>query len=271
MKLLLKWIPRKKLSQWIGRIVNFRLPWPLSYLSVYAFAKYYRIDINAAEKPLQSYKTIGALFTRKLKPGLREISSHFIVHPADSLITQAAKFSSNELIQAKGISYRLTDFLTDLPLSEKLQDGIFMTYYLCPTDYHRVHSPVSGTIKKRIHLPGDLWPVNEWSTTSIKDLFCINERVVVEIETDFGTVAVVFVGATNVGRISLSFEPDFLSNQGRDFKTTKLSQYKINKGQELGVFHMGSTVVLVCEKTLAPYLTDVEAFKGLKVQQGSWI
>jgi phosphatidylserine decarboxylase len=235
------------------------------------FAKIYRIDVKAAERPLSSYKTIGEFFTRKLRAGLREISQSPSVHPADSLITQAGLISENQMIQAKGIFYPLTDFLSDVPLSAKLQNGFFVTYYLCPTDYHRVHSPVAGRILRRIHLPGDLWPVNEWSTSNVKNLFAINERVVVEIETEFGVVAVVFVGATNVGKISLSFEPDFFTNQGRESKTSKFHQVDIKKGDELGVFHMGSTVVVVYEKTWLSQLPPPEKLKGLQVHYGAWI
>jgi phosphatidylserine decarboxylase len=222
-----------------------------------------------AEFSIFKYPSIGAFFTRRLKPGIRPIAKNDFVHPADSLISQASELQNSELIQAKGKTYSLTEFVADLELSKKLQNGFFATYYLCPTDYHRVHSPVSGVIKKRIHIPGDLWPVNSWSTENIDSVFAVNERVVVEIETQQGMVAVVFVGATNVGKISLSFESDFFSNQGRQNKTTKLHKTPIQKGDELGVFHMGSTVVVICENK--KLISDTQKLLNQNVKMGSWV
>ncbi|MNL41466.1 Phosphatidylserine decarboxylase proenzyme [compost metagenome] len=124
-----------------------------------------------------------------------------------------------------------------------------MTYYLCPTDYHRVHSPVDGEITDVRYMPGELWPVNEWSTTNVPDLFSVNERVLVEIQTDLGPVGVVFVGATNVGHIVLSFDDKIKGNQKMGPHIFQHKTYSpeipTHKGSELGMFRMGSTVVML--------------------------
>ncbi|MFN7727809.1 MAG: archaetidylserine decarboxylase [Bdellovibrio sp.] len=218
------------------------------------FANRYRIDLNEAELPLEQYRSIGDLFVRRLKPGLRPLGTSELVHPADSRITQMGSLEKGDLIQAKEKTYRLKDFLGALD-SAPYSRGAFATYYLCPTDYHRVHSPVSGKVRQVVYLPGALWPVNEWSTSNIDNLFSINERVVVEIATSKGLVAVVLVGATNVGQMSLSFWPQFRTNSAqqmaplvRDFK----GEVSLEKGDELGAFHMGSTVVMCLSQSALP-------------------
>lgn len=250
---IVRLLPRKQLSRFVGGLVHLRLPWPLRTLSIRLFASYYKIRIDEAEKPIQSYQSIGDFFIRRLKPGLRPLGATDLVHPADSVITQKGLLNSGTLLQAKGRTYRLDDFLGEV-FSDQYRGGAFATYYLCPTDYHRVHSPVQGAIGRVLWIPGDLWPVNSWSTQNIDQLFSINERVVVELLTAQGPLAFVMVGATNVGQMSLSFWSDFRTNCAnqnkpllRDFK----GEVKITKGQELGAFHMGSTVVLCLTQGVA--------------------
>ncbi len=214
-------------------------------LTVSWFARHYRIDLNEAELDVSQYKSIGDFFVRRLKPGLRPLANSWAVHPADSEITQAAPIVSGSLIQAKGLNYLLSEFTQDPEASQKWEGGFFITYYLCPTDYHRVHSPVEGVITDARHIPGDLWPVNSWSTRKIKNLFGVNERVLVEIKTDLGPVGVVFVGATNVGHIELAFDKTIHGNQeALKFRHERYTT-PVSRGEELGLFRMGSTVVLL--------------------------
>lgn len=246
---LLKWLPKRSLSRWTGQVVGAKLPGPLARASIQSFAKHYRIDLDEAELPIEQYSSIGAFFTRKLKPGVRPLSTSSLVHPADARITQSGRLKGGQLIQAKGKTYDL-DELAGVPgIKVAYEGGTFFTYYLCPTDYHRVHSPVAGKIIRRSHVPGELWPVNDWSTENIERLFEVNERVTLEIETPKGRVLVVFVGATNVGQISLTHEPEFRSNQaltGPDSRSYEPG-LSVEKGEELGIFHMGSTVVLILD------------------------
>ncbi|WP_374080247.1 archaetidylserine decarboxylase [Bdellovibrio bacteriovorus] len=241
-------LPKRRLSRWVGYFMHWKGPSLWAKLSIRGFAWLYNINLDEAEKPYTAYPSIGEFFVRRLKAGIRPVASSWAVHPADSRITQAAPIDNGTLIQAKGLSYRLDEFTQDPECQKKWAGGYFLTYYLCPTDYHRVHSPVDGAITNVRYMPGELWPVNEWSTTNVKNLFSVNERVLVEIETDLGPVAAVFVGATNVGHICLSFDETIKGNQ----KGPHIFQHKnyspeipTHKGSELGMFRMGSTVVMI--------------------------
>ena len=247
---LLYLVPKNILSYYVGKFVHIRLPAPLGPWSVRAFASYYKIRLQEAERPVEEYKSIGELFTRFLKPGLRPIGDSRMVHPADSRISQTAKIQDGFCIQAKNKNYSIHDFSQDPEAMKKWGDGRFATYYLCPTDYHRVHSPVSGKITQVTYIPGALWPVNEWSTSNIDKLFAVNERVCIEIETDLGPVLLVMVGATNVGKMTLAFDRELITNQFHQSILRKNYQaLSIKKGDEVGVFHMGSTVVMLYPKT----------------------
>lgn len=243
-------VPKNLLSRLTGILVGLRFPKPFGPILVQKFAKRYQIRLDEAELPIDHYPTIQALFTRKLKPGLRPIQSASVVHPADSRLTVHQTVRSGSLLQAKGSYYRLNEFLGQ-DLQSEFEGGQQVTYYLCPTDYHRVHSPVDGRIVGFHYIPGELWPVNDWSVGAIRQLFSRNERVVIWIETALGKVAVVMVGATNVGQMSLSFFPDFRSNSGRGepLKVSLEPAQVVRRGDELGIFHMGSTVIVIYPKT----------------------
>lgn len=238
----------------MGKIVHAHLPRFIWTPIISLFAKYYKINLAEAEKPISEYPSLGEFFVRKLKAGVRPLGPARLVHPADSVVTQASPIENGNLIQAKGKTYKVTDFLQDSTAQEKFAGGVFLTYYLCPTDYHRVHSPVTGVIQKITHIPGMLWPVNQWSTDNIEELFSINERVVVEIKTDSGLVEVVFVGATNVGFIEIFCKPEIKGNQLEVYKTKYYNDLNIpvSKGEALGQFRMGSTIVCVYEKSMMP-------------------
>ncbi|HWU43335.1 MAG TPA: phosphatidylserine decarboxylase, partial [Bdellovibrio sp.] len=159
-------LPKRRLSRWVGKFMHYRGPAWWAHLSIRAFASYYKINVGEAEKPLKAYASIGDFFIRHLKAGVRPVAQTWAVHPADSRITQSQVIDDGTLIQAKGITYRLQDFTQDSDCEKKWSGGFFLTYYLCPTDYHRVHSPVDGNIVSVRYMPGQLWPVNEWSTTN---------------------------------------------------------------------------------------------------------
>lgn len=251
--------------------MHFPLPQPLAAWSISLFATFYQINISEAEKPISEYKSIGDFFIRKLKLGTRPIGDQEVVHPADSVITQAGSLDEGTLIQAKGLNYSTSDFLVGLPDQDYL-GGAFATYYLCPTDYHRVHSPIKGRIGRVIGVHGDLWPVNQWSTNNIPNLFAKNERVIIEILTSNGPLAFVMVGATNVGKMTLSFWPEFQTNI-KDQKEILIKDFKgnlsVEKGQELGTFHMGSTVVLCLSKNIGSETWLKKLPIGSQVKVGS--
>lgn len=244
---MLKYIPRSALSRLTGRFVHWRGPGIWAWLSIRVFAGMYRINLAEAEKPVGAYPSLGEFFVRRLKAGARPLAKSTLVHCADSRILQAAPVEEGGwCIQAKGLKYQIRDFLVDADWKNKYSGGFFLTYYLCPTDYHRVHSPVSGLVTKVTYVPGDLWPVHDDAVATIRNLYGVNERVVVEIATDLGAVAVVFVGALNVGAIELAIDPTIRGNRGIAFTQKSYDPPKeIQKGAELGAFRMGSTVVVI--------------------------
>ena len=252
--------------------MHLRLPGILRPLSIRFFGQHYKIQFHEAEKPYDQYASIGDFFVRRLKPGLRPIADSPLLHPADSRISQVGQITEGRCLQAKDKSYSLAEFCGDQDLAEKFKQGLFVTYYLCPTDYHRVHSPLDGEIKRIIHIPGQLWPVNSWSTENISDLFAVNERVVLEIESRLGPCLLVFVGATNVGQIRLSFDKDIVTNVTSSSKNKIMKIYAkpvaIERGQELGAFHMGSTVVMIYPKEIRLQKEDWNSLSGQQVQLG---
>ena len=266
MSAITRFLPKNHLSFVVGKLVHLKLPSFLSRFIITRFAKAYKIDLTEAEFPVDQYESLGKFFIRKLKPGLRPIGTSWAVHPADSVITQAGIIVSGKLIQAKDKTYSVEQFTRDNQAMAKWDQGTFLTYYLCPTDYHRVHAPVDGQIVRMTHIPGALWPVNSWSTENVQELFSINERVFVEIETDRGLVGVMFVAATNVGQIILAFDAQVIGNQFQISESYKKSyQIPIKKGDELGAFRMGSTVVMMYAPGVLPN-SSVQKHAGQKVK-----
>jgi len=275
LKTIFNLIPKNHLSYLVGKLVSIPFPQPLASWLILLFAKTYKIKTEEAEKSVREYASISEFFTRKLKPGIRPISTNNLVHPADSKISQVQKIEKNSLIQAKGITYNLSDFLKlDNESLNNINNGLSVTYYLCPTDYHRVHWPVDGEILSVKYVPGYLWPVNSWSVENVNQLFAINERIVCKIKVrNLGVAYLVLVGATNVGKMSLSFEPQFLSNQlslQTELDKTYENPIKISKGEEMGIFHMGSTVIMVYDKDFENFYEHLNSLKNTSVKMGSW-
>lgn len=238
--LLLKILPRNLLSRLVGALVSLRLPQPFRKIIIQNFANYYKINVAEAEKTIDEYSSIQDFFTRRLKKGIRPISGS-LVHPADAVITSHGRIHSSELIQAKGLSYSVAELLGENTL--RFEGGYYITYYLCPTDYHRVHCPCEYRIEKIRFLSGDLWPVNAISVLKVPKLFAINERVV--SIGNGGSLSLVMVGATNVGKIRLSFSGEI--SRGFDNTIEFHPPKKLSVGEEFGVFNMGSTVILLLD------------------------
>ncbi|MGZ6395789.1 MAG: archaetidylserine decarboxylase [Pseudobdellovibrionaceae bacterium] len=254
MSAITKFLPRNHLSYFVGKLVHWKGPGVWVQFSIWLFAKVYGINLQEAEKPASEYPSLGEFFVRRLKPGVRPLAQAPVVHPVDAHISQSGRIFEGRLIQAKGRDYFIRDLLVSSEAPKIYENGFFITYYLCPTDYHRVHAPLDGWIRKVTHVPGELWPVNKWSVENVHDLMSVNERIIVEMATDFGPVSVVLVGATNVGQIELSFDSSFRGNQ-LTLSKNRVVEYKtplpIEKGQELGMFRMGSTVIMVYTEEFA--------------------
>jgi phosphatidylserine decarboxylase len=264
----LRYVPKNRLSRAVGRLVHARLPRPIARMLVHRFARAYKIDTAAAGKPLHHYPSIGHFFIRDLREGLRPIESDF-VSPVDGVLRNYGIVENGRIEQVKGKTYTVESFLGDAGYARRYIGGTFFNLYLSPQDYHHVHSPIGGGITRSVHIPGKLWPVNDWSLANIDELFSVNERVVTYIESNLGLVAVVMIGATNVGKISVSYD-SFISNTGRT--ETNARDYQppvpIAAGDRLGTFHMGSSVVVLLEPGRVD-LTKVRLETGKKVQYGA--
>ncbi len=261
LKTILPAIPKNLLSRKVGAFTDKELPGPLASLSLKAFVEFTGIDMDEAEKPLAEYKSIGDLFIRRLKPGVRPLGTA-PVHPADGKIISGGPIQDGKLDQFKGRQYSLVEFIRQTQLSEKFEGGYFATTYLSPKDYHRVHCPVDGTLFWVKHIPGELWPVNQTYVESFPQLFIENERLVIGIQTATGPVMVVMVGATNVGKMSLIPDNNWLTNQPSSMRRAREKSYEpgieLKAGDELGIFHMGSTVVCLFSKE---YRDSLDSFQ----------
>jgi phosphatidylserine decarboxylase len=192
----------------------------------------------------EDYASFNEFFTRALKPGVRPIdaSSHSIVAPSDGTLMEFGALDHDSMLQAKGMTYSLTALLgEDSPEVRTFIDGSYATVYLAPCDYHRVHTPVAARLLRARYIPGDRYSVNGATARAVPKLFCRNERVVCWLETDFGRVAIVLVGALNVSSISITGRGEIPSGPAHTWQPRE--HVRLPKGAELGRFNLGSTVV----------------------------
>ena len=248
---LLGLLPKNHLSCVLGALAAIRLPGPLRKLSLRIFARLTALNLDEAELPLCQYAAISELFTRKLRPGARPVGEG-VVSPVDGTLRSCGKIQNGQLPQIKDKVYSVAELIRDEALAARFANGFFFNLYLSPQDYHRVHSPCDGAIEFRRYIPGKLWPVNDWSLSHIENLFVINERVVIAVRCEYGLVLVVMVGATNVGKISLAFD-SLVTNKAFAGVHEDLTMKSfdpaipVRAGDELGTFHLGSSVVLLFE------------------------
>jgi phosphatidylserine decarboxylase len=213
-----------------------------------------------------SYDSLNALFTREMiRPREIDKSLDSYISPTDSYITECGGLDGDTLLQIKGMSYSAKELLTEyVDNYDRVVDGDYINFYLSPKDYHRYHSPYFLHIKKLIHVPGKLYPVNIPYLNKQPSLFVENERVILEaIDENDNVVYLIFVGALNVGQMVFEFEPSVETNSDtRDIKVYEYDDLHVNKGDCLGYFKMGSTVVMISQKD---YLNlQVEANNSIK-------
>ncbi|PJZ54770.1 archaetidylserine decarboxylase [Leptospira adleri] len=253
--LILSIVPKNLLSLLFGLLASSRLPRFILIPILKAFARAYKINLDEAELEIQEYNSLNAFFTRALKAEARIIDSaeNEMVSPVDAKITGYGDINQRIIIQAKGVDYNLKELLGG-GASKYLDDfsnGKYITFYLSPQDYHRIHSPAYGRILGYYYEPGKLFPVNELAVFGIRGLFPKNERLITYLQTEYGKVAVIKVGASNVGRIRVTYDNKIVTNTL--IRSARTVEYKdvsimIDKGAELGRFEMGSTVILLMEK-----------------------
>lgn len=217
--------------------------------------RHYEIDINqAAEPDPERYACFNAFFTRALKPESRPLDPDpaSVVSPVDGEVSQAGVADDGLLLQAKGHHFTLADLLADAGLASRFGGGTFATLYLSPRDYHRVHMPVDGRLQQMIHVPGRLFSVNHATTRAVPRLFARNERIVSLFDTPAGPAAVILVGAIFVGSMDTVWAGPVTPAQRRitrwHYGATAVPDVFLTRGQEMGRFNMGSTVILLFPK-----------------------
>jgi phosphatidylserine decarboxylase len=246
-------LPKNLISCLMGKLVSIRFPARISARINQCFARHYNINLSEAGKPLAEYPCLQDFFIRQLKPGLRPISleDNVVISPCDGMLSSAGRIERDLLIQAKGKLYSVHDLLDDPELAAHFYNGCYATLYLSPRDYHRFHVPMDGEIQKSIYLPGSLWPVNRWAVSNINNLFCQNERIISLIahEASHLMLAHIAVGATMVGKIELDY--GHMSNRPRAAtKNIENKAYKVRRGETLGKFMFGSTIILLFQQGL---------------------
>ncbi len=251
-------IPQQKLSRVVGKVAASENP-ILKNIVIQAFKAQYGIDMSIAEQSnALKFKSFNEFFTRSLKQGVREVDTDVtsIVSPADGAISQLGKINEGDIFQAKGQSFSVEKLIGDPQLAEPFKHGEFATVYLSPKDYHRVHMPYAGTLTETLYIPGELFSVNQTTAENIPGLFARNERMVCLFDTDLGRMAVVLVGAMIVAGIETVAT-------GKVKPTGRLElnhhELKLEKGDELGRFYLGSTAVVLFEQDKMQWDTQFKA------------
>ncbi len=249
--LLQKIAPQHAISRFAGFVAQCRYPLFKNQLISWFIAKY-NVDMSIAQiQDPEKFEHFNAFFTRALKEDARPINSNSdLVFPADGAISQLGDISDGKIFQAKGKDFSLSAILGGDPkLAETFKDGRFATIYLSPRDYHRVHMPITGKLIETIYVPGDLYSVNQTTAENIDELFARNERLVVIFDTEVGPMAMVLVGAMIVAGIETPWAgqvcPTGKALQKQHFCRAKQEDIVINKGDEMGRFKLGSTVVML--------------------------
>ena len=220
-------------------------------LFIEQIVKHYHVNMEEAlEQDINAYASFNDFFTRQLKPGARPLTNDLnaVACPADGAVSQAGQIKAGKIFQAKGKSFTATELLGGAPdRAAPFDNGVFSTIYLSPKDYHRLHMPLSGTLKEMVHIPGRLFSVNAATTNSVPGLFARNERVVAIFDTEAGPMALVLVGAIFVSSVETVWHgvvtpPTIGSVRNWRYET---APPQLQIGEEMGRFNMGSTIIVL--------------------------
>ena len=252
-------IPRAVASRALGRLADAKIPRRLRGPLIGAFARMVGARMREAARPPADYASLNAFFARRLAPGARRWPSDasLVTSPVDGVLTRFGAVEDGRLVQAKGRRYQAAALLASEEAAGCFHGGLYATIYLAPRHYHRIHAPVAGCLRTATYVPGGLFPVNAAAVAEIPDLLATNERVVCAFTGDAGRIALVAVGAYNVGRISTAFDPGWGGGEGgwvtnRRPPSERRRVYRpplaVSRGEELMAFHLGSCVVMLLER-----------------------
>jgi phosphatidylserine decarboxylase len=240
---------RRTLARMTGSIAKSRG----SRILLRKFARHYGIDVAEAEKPLQEYRSLNEFFTRRLRPEFRPIDAQTdtLVSPVDGVLVAAGEIHAGKLFPVKGQVYTSSDLLGGSPHASRFEKGTFAVIYLSPSNYHRIHSPIDGTVLEWDRIPGTVYPVNDRGMRMMPRVLSRNARLVTYIEHESRLLALVKVGAMNVSSIRYAAEDE--------------PPEKVRKGDELAYFEFGSTVVLLMEKDMFSPSPSLSAGSALRM------
>ena len=250
---VIKHLPAGALSRAWGWLARLQHPTLFVTLLKRIFVARTGIDLGDALAAEKDYKTLEALFVRQLKAGARPIdaSDDALCSPVDGTVGACGRIENGTALQVKGKRYSIARLLGDDAAAARFEGGHFVTLYLSPKDYHRIHAPVSGTVARATLIPGRLLPVFAEAVAQVDELFAVNERIITYLDVPgSGCMAVVKVGATMVGRITLAYDATVWSNRTDVHERQSFTYdppHSLDKGAELGAFCLGSTVVVLTE------------------------
>ena len=257
-------LPQHLISRLVGVLAHSSIP-AIKDPFIRTFIKHFKVNMDEAERQHASeFNSFNDFFTRSLKADARLIDHHpkHLACPVDGAISQLGKIEGDHLFQAKGHEFSLTSLLGgNSELASAFIDGDFATIYLAPKDYHRIHMPCDGTLTHMVHVPGQLFSVNQATAAEVPGLFARNERVVAIFDTEFGPMAMVLVGAMIVASIETVWA-GLVCPKGKavsQFNYTNQDPILLKKGEEMGRFKLGSTVVMCLPKGVSQWPKELSA------------
>lgn len=264
-------LPRHLLTAAVYRLARVRIPFVKDAL-IRTFVKLFDVDLDEvdAEVP-QEFRTFNDFFTRRLAEGARPVDPDpdSIVSPVDGTVSQAGRLRADVILQAKGLDYTLDELLAlDIDDARRYAGGASATIYLAPHDYHRVHMPFDGELVAANYIPGDLFSVNDATVSRLRNLFPRNERLNLHFETPRGPAAVILVGALNVGSITTPWTGEIRPRKSGVAEPQRLDRAprELEKGDLLGWFNLGSTVILLLPEGVSEW--DPSLVAGRSVRMG---
>ena len=266
-------LPHHLLSRMVGVLAQNHL---LRKLFIRAFIKRYKVDLSQAKiQDVERFENFNAFFTRELQDGARPLANAqgAIVCPADGAISQLGNITAGNLLQAKGRHYSCESLLAgDVQMAGLFRDGTFATIYLSPRDYHRVHMPMAGVLKKTVYVPGKLFSVNQTTADAVPDLFTVNERLICLFDTKLGPMVVILVGAMIVAGIDTVWAGEICPRSGkREIQITDYANQapavELPLGGELGRFRLGSTAIVLFPHGTINFASSLKATSSVAMGQ----
>ena len=264
-------LPQHLLSRAVGYLAESRYNW-IKRPFIKWFARQYQVNMSEALiEDLDQFDNFNAFFTRELKPGVRPLDDATVVSPADGAISQIGNIEYGRILQAKGRGYGLSTLLGGhADLAEQFIHGRFATIYLSPSDYHRVHMPISGTLRESLYVPGDLYSVNQTTAKGVDNLFARNERLVAIFDTEHGPMAMILVGAMIVAGIETVWGGQVAPVQKNSWRIDHQKPVEpviLQQSEEMGRFKLGSTVILLFGKDAIEWCETLKADDPVRLGQ----